>query len=415
MMKRKAQSYNGRIKKTGLYGLVLIAGIAIFHISISPIKTSSLSYFQSTDLSNAGTGTFNTLNYTDPKTAVFLNHRIVTVDVVSVGSETRPDYQDAQQNTFGSHSSIRHFFRITEEDDVDQACHKNLTDEDAYEISKFCRNRKWGKPRFVMRYMRRTYAGIGWLQKKAHPAGWMCAQRRSMHGFTKAMKFYREHKESFPDYLIIMDDDTYYNMDQVTEHLTKTVRKGTPVAFAGCMFRIPIREINFTFPFGGWGLIYSGATLRNLIRPIRCTNEGLDHDTFLNGSCHVLQVNHIDEREVFREGMSLGELIDAYVAWQPYSDFRNWSKGFCLHGDWIWGFITNFYPISIHDPDPLFTLVPHARLQAYSGAETIPSDPRNVSAGGQCVRPCSIESHVCHYQTPSMMERLHASIHGMER
>jgi hypothetical protein len=42
-----------------------------------------------------------------------------TVDILSVGSNLRLDYLQAQQNTFARHVSVRNFFNATEDTDAD--------------------------------------------------------------------------------------------------------------------------------------------------------------------------------------------------------------------------------------------------------------------------------------------------------
>jgi hypothetical protein len=80
-------------------------------------------------------------------------------------------------------------------------------------ISNFCRGQRPSGLSRVFRYLRGQYAKAEWLEKKANPSGWMCAQVRPYSGLLKAYKHYKKSQQALPDYLIIIDDDTYYNME----------------------------------------------------------------------------------------------------------------------------------------------------------------------------------------------------------
>ncbi len=385
-----------RMKSIRLFGFILVICIATFQLFRDVVTSHSF-------LSSLSA----IVDFTKSKAAVVMpnSRQPVLFDLISVGSFTRPDYQDAQQKTFGSHRSIRHFFRITEEDDSDQECHRNLTNQGAYDISTFCRTKQYAENQFFMGYLRNHFARIRFLKHKANPAGWMCAQKRHVHGFAKSIQQYRDQKESLPDYLVIMDDDTYLNMELVSSFLNSSNR--LPLAIAGCMIRSPIRHINFTSPYGGWGMIYNKAALENFMRPITC-NKLDDSDDFLQGSCKAVKDNQLGELEVFQEGITLIDLMQAFVSRQPYSNFGNWTNGFCLHSDWMFGYFSNFYPISIHDPDPFYQNVPQARMLGYNGSE-IYGGHKHRYKRKQCDYSydlCTRESHICHYQNPTMMARL---------
>ena len=191
------------------------------------------------------------------KTATRQDYVGLTIDILSIGSNTRQEFLHAQRHSFGSHKAIRHFFDATEVDDIDPNCSTSLSMDDVKAISKFCSNKKWKTHQFLMQNQRNAYASAVWLSKKVNPAGWMCAQTRPSFGFGKVVDFYRTHPE-LPDYLIIMDDDTYYNIDHFEAFMTMNIKDpSVAYAIAGCMVRSRVREVNFTFPFGGYGIIFS--------------------------------------------------------------------------------------------------------------------------------------------------------------
>jgi hypothetical protein len=253
------------------------------------------------------------------------------VDILSIGSEYALDLLKAQRNTFASHITVRNFFNATELDDTDRSCHSNLTNEDAYAIGKWCRRKKGGKRKldksqYIMSYTASIYASPGWLRRKANPAGWMCGQPRFVIGLLNALESYKRTGQSFPNQFIIMDADTYFDMEQFQTAFQPT-NSSIPLATAGCRFRAPIHMINFTFAYGGFGTIFSRGALERWTEPIDCPRT--------KELCDRVQENQAGEKHVFKNGMSPLQLMFAVTTWQPYSQFRNWTgTGFCWHSDW---------------------------------------------------------------------------------
>jgi hypothetical protein len=68
----------------------------------------------------------------------FRNERQLKIDIISVGSLTKPEFQDAQQRTFGSLPMVRNFFRINELNDADKDCPSVLTVDNVNDIVDFC-------------------------------------------------------------------------------------------------------------------------------------------------------------------------------------------------------------------------------------------------------------------------------------
>jgi hypothetical protein len=271
---------------------------------------------------------------------------LMVFDLLSIGSLSRIDYQEAQKRTFGTHPSVRYFFNATEEDDVERSCHEELTWEDVLAIASFCHRGKNWNPQSLMRYQRNHYARSQWLEQKKNPLGWMCAQKRPIHGLTKVLHHYRQQHEKLPDYLIIMDDDSYFQLQFVQNELMRHYSPESARALAGCLIRNRVKESNFTFPFGGYGTILSQGAIANLIRPVYCRDR--QRDEFEENACRQLDKNQLEENYLFREGMSIGELMEAYAAAQPYKSHTNWTHGYCLHSDWALGFFFNYYYISSH-------------------------------------------------------------------
>ena len=142
-----------------------------------------------------------------------------TVDILSVGSINQLELLHAQKRTFGSHISVRNFFNVTEMDDADPNCHTDIQWEHVKQVSAYCRGKKKsrGNIKPVYRTLLSEYARWQWLQKKHNPVGWLCAQPRPYAGFRKAYMHYNRTGEKLPNYFIVMDDDTYYNLEWVSK------------------------------------------------------------------------------------------------------------------------------------------------------------------------------------------------------
>jgi hypothetical protein len=258
-------------------------------------------------------------------------HYDKTVDVLSFGSLTRPDYQRTQHRTWASHASVRHFFGVTEEHDIDREC-TNLANEDIYAISDFCKKSSVRFQNPLKKYQSTVFARKQWLEQKAHPVGWMCCTPRPVLGMAGVVSFYKEKNyEELPSYLLLVDDDTYYNMETFQQHFADR-SPDEPEGWAGCLIQHAVSLNNFTFPHGGFGLSLSKAALHNLIEPIHCDNSTQSTSEFVSAACRRLKEPLYNEAQLFQPGMSLLDIMVEYVTFQPYSMYKNWTTGFCQHG-----------------------------------------------------------------------------------
>ena len=71
---------------------------------------------------------------------------------------------------------------------------------------------------------------------------------------------------------------------------------------AGCILE---RFPPFHVPHGGYGLFLPKPFLEQLLQPLRTYND-----------------------------KNLVEVIYEYVTEQPFSQYKNWTNGYCLHSDW---------------------------------------------------------------------------------
>jgi hypothetical protein len=356
----------------------------------------------------------------------------VEIDIISIGSNTRPEYQDAQERTFGSHVAVRDFHRITEDNDSEAECHSSLQENQVQKIVRFCRTHA---PVFDLhphlKSMKEHYANFGWLLKKSNPPGWMCAQKRPSDGFFAILSSYKDSGKTIPDYLFITDDDTYVNMNEVSPFLQTAYPAHEAYAVAGCMIRSRVYEHNFTIPFGGWGTILTRPAIENFQKPLFCKQYGYnsknitlttagDND-FTSLACWRLSQDPVGEASVFVEGMSVAELMHAYVQQFDYTAIDHWkptSVGFCMHSDWVWGYFVNFYHIAVHGDNPKFVDTLEDRLRGYNGSLIYAGrQTKKVKAQRkECVNKkelCQASSHICHYITPDAMDKFHGAVHEL--
>ena len=331
-----------------------------------------------------------------------IDSRPFTVDILSVASINQIDLLNAQHRSF-SHKSVRNFFNVTEVDDADPDCHTKLTMDNVKAISDFCRRRKGLKLSGVFRYLRGLYARIPWLEQKANPVGWMCAQQRPYSGLMKVNRHYRQSSEELPDYFIIMDDDTYYNMELFQQNF-KQLDSSEPFVIAGCLIRHPIHMVNFTFPFGGFGTIISKGAMQNLLQPIYCKSGASDL------KCDRLEENLVGEQQYFVDGMNLVELMHRYVNAERYRNVDNWTTGFCMHSDWVSGFFFNYYYVSRHTNEAKFAAVPQSRMTSYTANGRYEKSEIYSKGTGFCnsertsTKECAKDVDICHRATADWMD-----------
>ena len=185
----------------------------------------------------------------------------LVIDILSIGSAKRSALATAQLETMGNHPSVRHFVSATEADDDDAACH-DLDRSDAKAIANFCyipRHQEknvdiiplTGQPRSIIQQRRRGYASWDtFLTLKAHPTGWLCAQKRPNDAWQKLMLVAEySSDENLPDYVFFVDDDTFIDMDAVTDYLQAVYTSPEEaVVMAGCLIRFNPRKYNMTAP-----------------------------------------------------------------------------------------------------------------------------------------------------------------------
>ncbi|KAL3795746.1 hypothetical protein HJC23_008233 [Cyclotella cryptica] len=165
----------------------------------------------------------------------------LSTDVISFGSTTRLDYLTAQIKTWASHTSIRHFWGFSELQDYEPECTstpRNKLDEFVETCRKFHRTIQQdenGAESFFAQY----YGFTEGNRDRTDDAGWVCAQRRVGRAFGWLHSQYAGGETSIPDYLALVDDDTYMDMVAVVRSLQHEEKewKGAAFASGGCVFQ----------------------------------------------------------------------------------------------------------------------------------------------------------------------------------
>jgi hypothetical protein len=380
---------------------------------------------------------------------------IITVDIISIGSRHRQDLLQVQRETFGSHKLVRNFFAITEEDDDDPYCaqHLNSDPKATIAIREMCGSATFHHDRPMMQHRVRHYIFRSeYLDQKPqdHIAGWMCAQKRPVMGLLKAMEQYHRTRTKlslqlqndnrptttakrvmmeeaiFPDFLIIMDDDTYYNMDMFANHFSHNNNKNNnnmdsrkTAMMAGCIYTSPIR-----YPQGGIGSIWTRGLLQAISKPIHCHDDGGEKKSKMRKSlqsiCSYIQENNFGERRLFRDGMSLLDIIGAYTKNQKLTEYQQWTPetgGYCLHSDLLWGWLMLMIQKKMHprikiSPWNMTTTTTTTILQAttqnsISTTKVVEGTVNSTDMCGNEKRNCQASFPICHYQSTESMIGYH--------
>mmetsp|Transcript_29810 Transcript_29810/g.72236 ORF Transcript_29810/g.72236 Transcript_29810/m.72236 type:complete len:535 (+) Transcript_29810:205-1809(+) len=342
------------------------------------------------------------------------NHdeKLPVVDMISIGSNTRPDYMVAQEETFGSHPSVRNFYAITEHNDTEADCNQLVNKNKLMYITRMkCRpkaRRDVGINQThhpVLFTVSHEFFGFNRLIKeKKNPVGWLCAQKRPMDGLYKVLSKYSYDSPKLPDYVLMMDDDTWFNMDLLLPVLkSKVAPNSLPAVVAGCLISLHYPNIGDTkmqYPWGGFGTIINRATIVNMLRPIQCNSRDKD-------LCDWIAQDRLMEYQIFQQDqtMSLLELMYRYTFYQPYADVENWKEvGYCFHSDMVLSYFL------MYATNNEWTIAfPNSTLgfQGGDGAKGWSMD------GGQCLNKfadCDENDILCHYISPRHMHMVHNRI-----
>jgi hypothetical protein len=314
------------------------------------------------------------------------------IDILSIGSLKRLEYQDSQLRTFGRAPTVRNFVRIDERNDTDASCYTDLTLDQVDKIIDFCAQTEHQS--YISQTLRQRL-----FEPKKH-VGWMCAQKRPLDGMYQILQRYALQQESIPDFLFVIDDDTYINMDRLVPDLVHNYPVQQPYAVAGCNFDF-LTVSGITFPYGGFGSFITKEAIARLIQPFYC--DGRDEHS--NLACWRLNINALGEKEFFVPGMSVIDLMQAYGSQLKFTQVDSWKKtGYCLHSDHALAYFINFYHITVPQGTVDRDQRPNDKIRrkySYIG----------LAGEVECEHErdeCRADHRLCHYTTPQQMEELYA-------
>jgi hypothetical protein len=244
-----------------------------------------------------------------------------------------------------------------------------------------------------------TFREITTIHKR-NAFGWLCAQKRPMDGLYKVLSQYKlditNNKgglETLPDFLVIMDDDTWFNIELLLPIIASKVNPKNPVIMAGCLIKrhypIIAPGVDFNYPWGGFGTIINKAALVNLIRPLECPGKD-------DRVCQLINQDRMGEKALFSRGMSVLDLMYKYTFDQPFAAAANWNKvGFCFHSDQALSFFLQY--------------ATNQQWMEIFPNSTIGRGDKS-SWGGLCLKQkanCSPDDILCHYIEPEQMKLFH--------
>ena len=311
----------------------------------------------------------------------------------------------AQRKTWAKHT--RYFIELTEHNDTIQNCPSKINIPNYLQTCK----RHNGADSYFMKSVR---SRMDWTEKELstnkNPEGWLCAQRRPLVGLGNVGTKYRKeierkdadlddiNRKVLPDYLFLVDDDTYININLFQSYI-QDINPSVPMVYSGCLLeRTRHTQKNkaktWYVPYGGYGLIFSRGSLERLFHPLHCNPQDNIKPTLLEDNdmtlqqfetlaCHrILHDNLLDEKKLYRQGMSISDIALELSKRNSY----------CMHSDWMTMYIINYYYLSNLVPQESFN-----RIHPYKD---------NYECRYKSVELCDESSHICHYQTPDSMLNL---------
>lgn len=275
--------------------------------------------------------------------------------------------------------SVRSFWWLAEIDD-DPVCHQKFNPLKHIEKCKDEDVDPWKGGRRTRES--RMFADLHWDEESfifhGHTdsslySGWICAQRRVGYAIGLKGMDYKKTMD-LPDYLIIIDDDTFINLDLFVEKM-KDQNVSEPRTFAGHVFK----QKGFEFPWGGYGVFIPRASIERLVTPLYCNNT--DIQGFEKKACRRIEENLVGESDVFESGMSISDL--AYM--------MSKRDRFCMHSDHFSGYLISYYFLSESSNN---------NIEKYKG---------DIALWGS---ECLISSHICHNMKPenytNILEKIEA-------
>jgi len=252
------------------------------------------------------------------------------VDVLSLGYQERLDFMKTQQETWGSHASVRSFWGLSESE------HKCKEKMDVQKHFKFCERWHNDHSKAMEKFEKHLY-DRSFLERKDNLSEWLCAQKRLVSGLARRLQTYgnesnEENKVTeYPDFLFIVEDDTYVNVELFDEFV-RGKDPNVPMAFSGCRDQL-------VHPYGHISLILSRGSILRLTQRLHCDNVETTSE-FEIKACQKLKENNLDEMNTFYPGASLIDIALAIAS----------RENFCMLSGWLLKyFVDEYYVSEVYD------------------------------------------------------------------
>jgi hypothetical protein len=157
--------------------------------------------------------------------------------------------------------------------------------------------------------------------------GWWCAQKRAAKAMEIMFDIYRsaDQNERFPDWLLLVDDDTWVNPYYLPKVLRRLDKENIPMAASPSIIPMAASPslmhatTNSPIFFGGAGIAINGKLLKAIVRPARC-HYGNEPKVV----CQRMASAGFLKRLQFLDGMSPMDLVMDLLK----------RRVSCLHSDW---------------------------------------------------------------------------------
>ena len=341
------------------------------------------------------------------------------IDILTVGRKEDMSALRSQRRIWTSHEAVRSVDFALSSEDV--KCDGNMSSDEILQHLFTCRNEGyWNRigasidP--LTRGIMRVAYDRNYVMPRQNPAGWVCAQRHVAKSFIKQVGKYTS--ETFPDYLMIVDSDTYLDIDQLTKELFEQPYQvpshDEPVIWAGCKMNFgnlkenPKENVAFTTPYGGFGTMFSKGSLMLMNKPLHCS-ELLAPSEYERHICNKYKQKAkfsypasatIGEEHFFSSGDSITDVFRKYL---------EEIKPFCLHSDHLYAYLAIYLKLSRL---PVVGDTRHStwggnfefnRLHSIMGNEVFFDDGETCSNDGSC----GSNAIACHKVSPDDMRRVH--------
>lgn len=387
---KSSRSWRKRSSKLGVRIVVALCALNLLryarHRQPFPTSGATTSLFSLRSLQKAALTTHNTLP--------------AVVDIVSVGSLLRPNKLRTQQETFGR--QVRHFFPITERNDTDATCYTDLTSEQLDYILEFCRNTQ--DESYISGTLRKKL-----FRPKKH-TGLLCGTKRALDGLFKVvMQHYENDVGQLPDYLLLIDDDTYLNLNSLVADLQTFHPPHEAHVVSGCHCD-HLQRSGVTFSHDGFGTFFSKASLQQLMRPIECRYR---QDRFSELACERLHLNSLGENKYFTNEMSVLELMYSFSSGLPFTQANHWTdSGYCFQSAHLMAFFIGWYNVLVPPQVLNEGQLSSAELRQRHSLEPLKSHNGTVTKK-ECFNleeQCTPQSRICAGIGPSQMESLYREL-----